>query len=140
MSLIPIHQHCETFLNDGINPMIGLGKHSHAMQNLWIIANNSLLIEAHAVANYAENATVFLEELKKQMDIICDRKIPTRSDEAMETKMMAKEILAALQEEAKDTNEKILKITEAINLVRTCRMSFLQGIAVRVLTNNSALV
>ncbi|KAL5588340.1 hypothetical protein FOBRF1_014868 [Fusarium oxysporum] len=97
-SLIPIHEHCETFLKDGINPMIGL---------------------AHAVADYAGNATVFLEELKKQMDIICDRKIPTRSDEAMEAKMNAKEILTALQEEAKETNQKLIKITEAISLFKS---------------------
>ncbi|EWZ30182.1 hypothetical protein FOZG_16348 [Fusarium oxysporum Fo47] len=97
-SLIPIHEHCETFLKDGINPMIGL---------------------AHAIANYAGNATVFLEELKKQMDIICDKKIPTRSDEAMEAKMNAKEILTALQEEAQETNQKLMKITEAIGLFKS---------------------
>ncbi|TXC00319.1 hypothetical protein FocTR4_00013711 [Fusarium oxysporum f. sp. cubense] len=30
-SLIPIHEHCETFLKDGINPMIGLGKITEAI-------------------------------------------------------------------------------------------------------------
>lgn len=74
------------------------------------------------------------------MDIICDKKIPTRSDEAMEAKMNAKEILTALQEEAQETNQKLMKITEAIGLVRTCRVSFQQSIAIRLLTNNSALL
>jgi hypothetical protein len=112
--------------------MIGLGKCSQLTAQF----SN----KAHAIANYAGNATVFLEELKKQMDIICDKKIPTRSDEAMEAKMNAKEILTALQEEAQETNQKLMKITEAIGLVRTCRVSFQQSIAIRLLTNNSALV
>ncbi|KAL7764863.1 hypothetical protein ACKLNR_006008 [Fusarium oxysporum f. sp. zingiberi] len=97
-TLVPIHDHCETYLANGINSMIGL---------------------AHAIANYAENAAEYIELLKVQMDIICDEDIPTRSEKATKAKSRAKSILNAFQKEAKDTKDRLANITEVTNTFKS---------------------
>ncbi|EKJ76427.1 hypothetical protein FPSE_03426 [Fusarium pseudograminearum CS3096] len=89
LALVPIHQHCEVFLTQGINPMIGL---------------------AHTVVEYSKDATSYLEALKVELDVICDKTIPPSSEESIQAKENATEILKALKESGTSVSKQIKKI------------------------------
>ncbi|KAF5227787.1 hypothetical protein FAUST_11545 [Fusarium austroamericanum] len=91
LALVPIHQHCEVFLTQGINPMIGL---------------------AHAVVEYSKDATSYLEALKLELNVICDKTIPPSSEESIQAKENATEILKALKESGTSVSKQIKKIIE----------------------------
>ncbi|CAG1984081.1 unnamed protein product [Fusarium graminearum] len=92
--LVSVHQHCEVFLAQGINPMIGL---------------------AHAIVEFSKDTVTYLEALKENMDIICNKSIPPSSEESIEAKEHAIEILDLLKQGGMSASKEVSKIIKAID-------------------------
>ncbi|KAK0665600.1 hypothetical protein QBC41DRAFT_349448 [Cercophora samala] len=96
--LTSIHQHCATFQTHGINSMIEL---------------------SHSIANFADEVVALVNELKNQLEIICDSRVYLSSDKSKQARKEARDILLMLKGSSETVHQKCAAILDATSVFKT---------------------